>query len=84
MWLRRFRLPDDLIELHELIEIYKWLKNDLPSVDGDLRWTLLMPARYAIGSDGTILYADLNPDYRRRLESDDLIPALEQAAAIAT
>jgi len=53
----RFQLPDYLIEL------YKGLKNDLPAFNGDPSWTLPIPARYVIGQDGAILYADVNPDY---------------------
>src|SRR5262249_38254095 len=79
----RFRLPDHLMELNELIELYKWLRNDVPAVNRDSNSTLLGPARYVIGADATILYADVNPDYRRRPQPEDLIPALEQAAAIA-
>ena len=56
----RFRLPDYLIEL------YKGLKNDLPVFNGDPSWTLPMPARYVIGQDGAIRYADVNPDYTLR------------------
>ena len=56
----RFRLPDYLIEL------YKSLKNDLPSFNADASWTLPMPARYVIGTDGVIAYAEVNPDYTRR------------------
>src|SRR6201993_414103 len=48
----RFALPDYLVEL------YKNLKNDLPNFNGDPSWTLPMPARYVIGQDGTILYAE--------------------------
>jgi peroxiredoxin len=73
----RFRLPDYLIEL------YKGLKNELPAFNGDPSWTLPMPARYIIGQDGAILYADVNPDYTRRPEPEDMIPALEKPAAIA-
>jgi peroxiredoxin len=73
----RFRLPDYLIEL------YKGLKNELPAFNGDPSWTLPMPARYIIGQDGAILYADVNPDYTRRPEPEDMIPALEKLAAIA-
>jgi peroxiredoxin len=65
----RFRLPDDLIEL------YKGHKIDLPAFNGDPSWTLPMPARYVIDRDGTILYADVNPDYTRRPEPEELIPA---------
>lgn len=71
----RFTLPDYLVEL------YKTLKNDLPAFNGDPSWTLPMPARYVIASDGTILYAEVNPDYTRRPEPEDMIPALRRAAA---
>ena len=71
----RFNLPDYLIEL------YKGLKNDLPLFNGDPSWTLPMPARYVIGRDGTILYADVNPDYTHRPEPEELLPALDKAAA---
>ena len=42
-----------------------------------------MPARYVIGQDGAIVYADVNPDYTRRPEPEDMIPVLEELAAIA-
>ena len=58
----RFHLPDYLVEL------YKQLKNDLPTFNDDPSWTLPMPARYVIGQDGVILYSEVNPDYTRRPE----------------
>ena len=70
----RFALPDYLVEL------YKNLKNDLPNFNGDDSWTLPMPGRFVIGQDGTILYAEVNPDYTRRPEPEDMIPAIRQAA----
>jgi peroxiredoxin len=73
----RFALPDYLVEL------YKALKNELPSFNGDPSWTLPMPARYVIAPDGTILYAEVNPDYTRRPEPEDMLPALDQRAAAA-
>ncbi|MBO1360486.1 AhpC/TSA family protein [Acetobacter sacchari] len=69
----RFALPDYLVAL------YKSLKNDLPNFNGDNSWTLPMPARYVIGQDGTILYAEVNPDYTRRPEPSDMLPALRRA-----
>jgi peroxiredoxin len=72
----RFELPDYLIEL------YKRLKNDLPTFNDDPSWTLPMPARYVIGQDGTILYSEVNPDYTLRPESEDMIPVLQRAAAV--
>jgi peroxiredoxin len=73
----RFALPDYLVAL------YKALKNELPSFNGDPSWTLPMPARYVIVPDGTILYAEVNPDYTRRPEPEDMLPALDQRAAAA-
>jgi peroxiredoxin len=72
----RFKLQDSLVDL------YKNLKNDLPSFNDDPSWTLPMPARYVIGQDGAILYAEVNPDYTHRPEPEDMLPALRQASAI--
>jgi peroxiredoxin len=72
----RFNLPDYLVEL------YTTLKNDLPTFNDDPSWTLPMPARYVIGQDGVILYSEVNPDYTRRPEPEDMIPVLQQAATV--
>ena len=66
----RFALPDYLVEL------YKTLKNDLPAFNGDPGWTLPMPSRFVVGQDGRIRYAEVNPDYTRRPEPTDLLPAI--------
>ena len=73
----RFALPGYLVEL------YKNLKNDLPAFNDDPAWTLPMPARYVIGQDGIILYAEVNPDYTRRPEPEDMLPVLRTARAAA-
>ena len=39
-----------------------------------------MPARYVVGQDGVIVYAEVNPDYTRRPEPEDMLPALRLAA----
>ena len=69
----RFELPAYLVEL------YKSLKNDLPTFNDDPSWSLPMPARYVIDRDGTILYSEVNPDYTRRPEPEDMIPVLQCA-----
>ena len=66
----RFALPNYLVEL------YKSLKNDLPAFNGDASWTLPMPSRFVIGQDGVIRSAEVNPDYTRRPEPSDMLPAL--------
>ncbi len=73
----KFSLPDYLVEL------YKRLKNDLPSFNGDPSWTLPMPARFVIAQDRTILYAEVNPDYTRRPDPRELLPVLDRARAVA-
>lgn len=71
----RFALPDYLVAL------YKELGNHLPLFNGDESWTLPMPGRFVIGSDGVIAYAEVNPDYTRRPEPADMLPAIRRAAA---
>ncbi|HUC16789.1 MAG TPA: peroxiredoxin-like family protein [Acetobacteraceae bacterium] len=73
----RFAMPDYLIAL------YKSLKNDLPSFNGDASWTLPMPGRFVIGQDRVIRYAEVNPDYTHRPEPEDMLPALRSQTARA-
>ncbi|SDC85389.1 Peroxiredoxin [Cupriavidus sp. YR651] len=72
----RFALPP------ELIDLYKGLGNNLPAFNGDESWTLPMPARYVIGQDGTILYAEVNPDYTFRPDPTELLPVLRRAQGV--
>jgi peroxiredoxin len=71
----RFSLPDYLIEL------YKGFKNDLPTFNDDPAWVLPMPARFVIGTDGTIAYAEVNPDYTQRPDPSELLPVLDRLDA---
>ena len=68
----RFALPDYLVEL------YKGFKNDLPVFNDDPSWVLPMPARYVIGTDGIIAYAEVNPDYTQRPDPSELLPVLDR------
>src|SRR6185503_3828718 len=73
----RFSLPDYLVEL------YKGFKNDLPTFNDDPAWVLPMPARYVIGPDGIIAYAEVNPDYTQRPDPSELLPVLDRLQASA-
>jgi peroxiredoxin len=73
----RFALPDYLIEL------YKRLKNDLPTFNGDTSWTLPMPGQFVIGQDSVIRYAEVNPDYTQRPEPADILAVLRHLTARA-
>jgi len=69
----RFQLPDYLIDVYK-----RTFKNDLAVVNDDDSWTLPMPARYVIGQDGIIAYADVNADYTRRPDPSDVYPTLDR------
>ena len=71
----RFALQDYLIEL------YKSFKNDLPVFNDDPSWVLPMPARFVIGTDGIIAYAEVNPDYTQRPDPSELLPVLDRLNA---
>ena len=49
------------------------LKNDLSRINGDPSWTVPMPGRYVIGTDGVVAYAEANPDYIRRRDPQRLL-----------
>lgn len=68
----RWHLPEDLQAIH------KQLGADLVAFNGEDSWTLPMPARYVIGQDGVIAYAEINPDYTRRPEPSDVLPVLDE------
>jgi len=71
----RFALSDDLVAL------YKSFKNDLPTFNDNPAWVLPMPARYVIGRDGIIAYAEVNPDYTHRPDPSELLPVLDRLRA---
>jgi peroxiredoxin len=71
----RFALPD------YLAETYQAFGNNLAVVNDDPAWVLPMPARYVIGTDGIIAYAEVNPDYTRRPDPSELLPVLDRLRA---
>ncbi len=68
----RFPLPD------YLVAVYKQFGVDLAVHNGEPSWTLPMPSRYIIGRDGVIAYAEVNPDYTRRPDPEELMPVLRR------
>ena len=64
-------LPDQLKELHDM-----WGMN-LERFNGDNSWTLPMPGRFILDRQGIILHTDVNPDYTKRPEPDDIIEILK-------
>ena len=62
----------------ELIKIYKQFGLKVDEYNGDDSWTLPLPARLIIDTDGIIRYADVNTDYTIRPEPEDTIEKLKQ------
>ncbi len=56
---------------------------DVAAFNGDSSWMLPMPARYVIGQDGVIAYAEVNADYTIRPEPADLYPVLDRLGRAA-
>lgn len=66
----RWELPDDLRELYLQFGV------DLAESNGEGSWSLPVPARYIIGTDGIIRYARFDADYTKRPEPEDTVDAL--------
>ena len=69
----RFEMPKDLVELYRDKFNY-----NLKLYHGDDDWTLPVPARFLIDTNGIIRYAENTPDYTTRPDPDDLIKVLKQ------
>jgi peroxiredoxin len=66
----------------EMVDPLKSLYRDsfgikLPDYNGDESWTLPVPARFIIGTDGIIKYAEYSVDYTKRPNPDVMIEALK-------
>ena len=62
------------------VTAYKLFGVDLPTLHDDGQWNLPMSARYVIDQDRTILFAEINPDYTRRLDPANFFPILDKAS----
>jgi peroxiredoxin/uncharacterized protein YciI len=73
----RFTLPDYLMRVY-----LDGFKLDLAAVNSDSSWTLPMPARYVIGTDGVIQYAEVSPDHTNRPDPTELLPVLAAMSGV--
>ena len=60
-----------------LIDAAGW---NIPSYTGGSAWVLPIPATFVVGSDGVIAARDIDPDYRRRMDLDDLAAAVARTS----
>jgi hypothetical protein len=52
----------------------------LPGLATETTWILPMQARYVIGRDGIIVYADINADYRQHPDLREIVPLLREVS----
>jgi len=60
----------------ELVELYAKAGNDLPTLNGNGRWVLPIPATYLIDASGRVALAHVEADYRQRAEPMQVLEAL--------
>jgi peroxiredoxin len=61
--------PEELVAAEERF-------GKLPGLNTETTWILPMQARYVIGRDGVIAYADINEDYRQHPDPRTILPLL--------
>lgn len=61
-------------EMSRMIEGAGW---DVPLYQGGPSWVLPIPAVFVVGQDGIIVTRHVDPDYRRRMDLDDLVRSLD-------
>jgi peroxiredoxin len=50
---------------------------DIALFQDNQSWTLPIPATFVVGSDGLVKARFVDPDYRKRMETEDLLTALQ-------
>lgn len=60
--------------------LYQKFGHDLAARNADDTWSLPMPATYVVAKGGRIVLADVDPDYRKRLDPTTALAALRDLA----
>ena len=68
----KFNLPEDLKVLYR-----DYFHTNLKLYHGDDEWSLPMPARFVLDTNGIICYAESSVDYTKRPDPDDLMRVLK-------
>jgi peroxiredoxin len=67
----KYQMPEDLVA------VYQQFGLDIPKHNGDNSWTLPIPTRLIIDTEGIIRHAAINADYTDRPEPEDTLEALK-------
>ncbi|MFM0395071.1 peroxiredoxin-like family protein [Paraburkholderia phytofirmans] len=68
--------------LEDLRDALRSNNKALPAINGDESWELPVPATYVIAPDGHVALANIEVDYRKRLEPDAILAAVKSLRAV--
>ena len=54
-------------------------ERNLPKYQGNDAWMLPIPATFVVGTDGLVKARFVDPDYRKRMDIDEMLAALRAA-----
>jgi peroxiredoxin len=63
----------------DITKMYARSGYDLPRYQGNDAWMVPIPATFVVGRDGKVAARFIDPDFRKRMELDDLLAALKAA-----
>ena len=63
----------------EMAQLLRERARDLPAYQGNDGWMLPIPATFVVGADGIVRARFVDPDYRRRMDIDEMLAALRSA-----
>ena len=63
----------------EMEKLLSERSRDLPKYQGNDAWMLPIPATFVVGTDGIVRARFVDPDYRKRMDIDEMLGALRNA-----
>ena len=60
----------------KVVDLYRSMGYDLERINGNMRWTLPVPATFVIATDNTIALAYVHADHTVRMEPGQVLEAL--------
>ncbi|MDP6951490.1 MAG: peroxiredoxin-like family protein [Alphaproteobacteria bacterium] len=66
---------------HNLREIYTSMGNTLPERNAADDWRLPIPATFVVAPDGKVAFTDIDADYRKRAEPENIVNVVESLKA---
>jgi peroxiredoxin len=73
---QRFRIAYSVPAYHQ--KHYRSILVNIPFINDDPTWRLLLPATYLLRSNGTIAFAQAHADFRVRPEPEEVLAALDR------